>query len=218
VEWEFYLLWPLVLVLALRRGWSPERLAGPVLAVAAGLFVVRGVLFAHGGDWILSYHSAWLRFDELLLGAVIGLAGHRFAIPGWVRTAGLLALLVIISRADYPDGWLYQGGMALVACAAAVLVQPRTTPWAGDRLLGSAPLVWVGRLSYSLYLWSVPVIAEVGHRGADWPRVAVAVVAVTLSFACAAASYWLVEARFRAPSRSAAVTGSPRRPSLEAPS
>lgn len=202
VEWEFYLLWPVLLVLALRRGWAPERLAGPVLALAGALFVVRGVVFSQdGGDWVLSYHSAWLRFDELLLGAAVGLAGHRVPVPAAVRTAGLAVLLVVVTRADYPDSWLYQGGMALVACAAAVLVQPRTTPWAGDRVLGSAPLVWVGRLSYSLYLWSVPVIAQVGREGADWPRAAVLLVAVGLSFAAAAASYWLVEARFRAPSR-----------------
>ena len=207
VEWEFYLLWPLVLVLALRRGRSPEQLALPVLAAAVALFVVRGLVFAgDGGDWALSYHSAWLRFDELLLGAAVGLAGHRGALPGAVRTAGLVCLVVIVSRADYPDSWLYQGGMAVVAVAAAVLVQPRLTPWAGDRLLGSPPMVWVGRLSYSLYLWSVPVIAMVGHEGADWPRPVVAVVAIGLSFGLAAASYWLVEARFRAPSRAAALS------------
>ena len=210
VEWEFYLLWPLVLVFALRRGWSPERLAGPVLVAAAALFVVRGLVFAaDGGDWAMSYHSAWLRFDELLLGAVVGLVGHRIVIPGAVRTAGLVVLLVVITRADYSDGWLYQGGMALVACCAALLVQPRTTTWVGDRLLGSAPMVWVGRLSYSLYLWSVPVISQVGHEGADWPRPVFALVAIGLSFALAAASYWLVEARFRAPSRQAAVRAVP---------
>ena len=206
VEWEFYLLWPPVLVLALRRGWSPERLAGPVLAAAGLLFLVRGLVFAgDGGDWILSYHSAGLRFDELLLGAAVGLVGHRIPVPGPVRTAGVVVLLVVFARADYPQSWLYQGGMALVAVAAAVLVQPRVTPWAGDRVLGSLPLVWVGRLSYSLYLWSVPVIAIVGHEGTDWPRPVVALVALALSFSLAAASYWLVEARFRAPSRQAAV-------------
>jgi peptidoglycan/LPS O-acetylase OafA/YrhL len=62
-------------------------------------------------------------------------------------------------------------------------------------------MVWVGRLSYSLYLWSVPTVAEVGRRGGSIPLPLRVLVAVVASFALAAASYYLVERRFRLPSR-----------------
>ena len=62
-------------------------------------------------------------------------------------------------------------------------------------------MVWIGRLSYSLYLWSVPAVAEVGRRGGSIPLVLRVAVATVVSFALAAASYYLVEKRLRLPSR-----------------
>jgi len=202
VEWEFYLIWPLALALLLRRGVPLRRLGVWVAGAAITVTAIRAiVLLTDGGNTNLSYYLAWLRFDELLVGCALGLIGARPAAPGWLRTVAFAGLLVVIARADVTDHWLYLGGMIAIAVAAAIVVQPRETSWWLDGFLSSRPMVWIGKLSYSLYLWSVPVVSEVGHHGASWPAAARLIVGIAGSFAVAAASYYLVERRFRLPSR-----------------
>jgi peptidoglycan/LPS O-acetylase OafA/YrhL len=205
VEWEFYLLWPAVLVTLLARNISRRAIGVATAAVAIGVTAIRAALFHHdGGNFILSYHSSWLRFDELLVGCALALIGGSVRVPGWLRTIGLAGILAAISRATYPDHWLYLGAMFAIAIATAAVVAPRHgDSWWADRILASTPLVWIGRLSYSLYLWSVPAVAEVGRRGGSIPLPLRVIIATAVSFALAAASYYLVEKRFRLPSRRA---------------
>jgi peptidoglycan/LPS O-acetylase OafA/YrhL len=205
VEWEFYLVWPAVLVTLLARNISRRVIGLGVLVVAAGVTLIRAALFHHDGhNFILSYHLSWLRFDELLVGCALALLGGSLRVPGWLRTIGLAGVLAAISRATYPDHLLYFGGMFALAIATACVVAPRhDRTWWADRLLASPPLVWIGKLSYSLYLWSVPAVAEVGRRGGSLPLALRVIVAIAVSFALAAASYYLVERRFRLPSRRA---------------
>jgi peptidoglycan/LPS O-acetylase OafA/YrhL len=205
VEWEFYLVWPFVLVALLGRNISRRTIGILVVLAAVIVTLIRAALFHHdGGNWILSYRLAWLRFDELLLGCGVGLLGDSLRVPNWLRWLGLGGVLAAISRAQYPDHWLYYGGMFALAIGTAAVVAPRTSgAWWADRILASRPMVWIGRLSYSLYLWSVPTVAEVGRRGGSIPLPLRVIVATAASFALAAASYYLVEKRFRLPSRRA---------------
>jgi len=205
VEWEFYLVWPAVLVTLLARNVSRRQIGVGVAAAAIGATLIRAALFHHdGGNFILSYHLAWLRFDELLTGCALALLGGSLRVPSWLRTLGLAGILAAISRATYSDHWLYLGGMFGLAIATAAVVAPRhNRGWWADRILASAPMVWIGKLSYSLYLWSVPAVAEVGRRGGSIPLAIRVMVAIAVSFALAATSYYLIESRFRLPSRRA---------------
>src|SRR5581483_1225282 len=111
-------------------------------AVAVADALLRAVVFAHGHNWILGYHLAWLRFDELLIGSFVGSLGDRARIvPGWLRTLSVVFILAVISRARYPGGWLYYGGMTALSLATAFVVAP--TPvrgWWGHRVLSLAPV------------------------------------------------------------------------------
>jgi peptidoglycan/LPS O-acetylase OafA/YrhL len=198
IEWEFYLVWPLVLLLLLRRGMRVEQIGSVAAVLALATAVMRAVLFHHsGGNWIFAYHFAGYRLDELLLGACVGLLNTRPQVAPWLRTGGLVVVLVMVSRVRYPQHWLYLGGMTALALATAAVVQPRTRPWALDAVLTWPPLVALGRISYSLYLWSVPVISQTAARTVGWPLAARVVLSVVLSFGLAVASYELVERRFR---------------------
>jgi hypothetical protein len=94
---------------------------------------------------------------------------------------------------------MYRGGYAIFGlCVAAVItssVQPGQ--FALRSLLSLGPLVWIGRISYGLYLWHWPVIvfASPARTGLDGPTLAI--VRVALTFAFATASFYLVEQPIR---------------------
>jgi peptidoglycan/LPS O-acetylase OafA/YrhL len=206
VEWEYYLVWPVVLLFLLARGVSKKTLAMGAFATAIGLTIARAAAYhASGGDWNVNYHLAWLRFDELLVGCAVTLAASSMRItpPNWVRTAGLVVIFGTIALTRANTGYLYEGGMLAVALGTAAVVAPRDGAWWADRILASPPMVWIGKLSYSIYLWSVPVITEVVIRR-SWSPHARIVLGVAVTFVLSAGSYYLVERRFRLPSRRAA--------------
>lgn len=203
VEWEFYLIWPLLLVFLLRRNLSIRTIGYVAVGLTLATAIARAILFHADGNPNLSYFDAWLRFEDLLAGCAIGLIGRRPQSPSWLRTAGLVFIVVATSRAVITHSWVFYGGMLVTAIATAAIVQPRTGTWWFDRVLASPPVVWMGTISYSFYLWSVFSVSEVGHEASSWPRALQVVTATALSFALASASYYLIEERFRARSRRA---------------
>jgi peptidoglycan/LPS O-acetylase OafA/YrhL len=209
VEWEFYLIWPAVLALALRRGVSIKKLGYAAAATAVAITCARAALLLADGNTALNYYLAWLRFDELLVGCAVGLLHARPQAPSLLRTVALAGLFAVISQAVVTDHWLYFGGMLAIAICAAAVVQVREQPWWFDRVLVSPPMVWTGKLSYSLYLWSVPVVSQISVHASGWPTVLRVIACIVVSFSFAAASYYLVERRFRMPSRRPLTTDAP---------
>jgi len=204
VEEQFYLVWPALLaVVALlaRRRRRTAVVVAAVAWVASFGWAVVGV----AGNPESTYFSAPARAWELATGALLALAAPRLtdlsARARWpLGMAGLAAVataaVVLDDTAGVP-GW---PTLLPVMGAAAVLAAGLSTPSGGaGRLLGVAPLRWVGDISYSLYLWHWPVLVlgagDGARAGAQTPaRTAILVVIALLA---AVASYHLVEQPFR---------------------
>ena len=172
VEEQFYVVWPLALIALAwvvrrvrRAGGAPTlRTVGALLAVICVPSFGYAAWLAHG-DPARSYFVTTTRAWELGVGAGLAVwcAGreprHRGKIVAATGWAGLG--LVLASAVWLPSGAAWPGPATLVPTlgAAAVLYAGWAGATAGPvRLLGRAPLVWVGTLSYSLYLWHWPVI------------------------------------------------------------
>src|SRR5205823_259232 len=138
---------------------------------------------------IAQYYRTDCRLPDLLLGAVTALVATRA--PGWlVRTAGMAGGIVMVARlANLPLPWAAQSALLPWLLLGTVL-RP-------DGLLGPVlewgPLAWLGRLSYSLYLWQQlffcgPTRFRLTELGPlqDWPWNAIGLLA------CAAASHYLL--------------------------
>ncbi len=187
VEEQFYLLWPLCLLLFFRqRLWivAAAILAGPPLRM----------LF-----WLL-WHRAGLEhpfpvfMDALAMGAVVSLLEPRL----WRFQAALLhrgfllapVLTLLMPLTQFWSNRFYESvGFSLFQFGAAVSLLHVMTRryW----FLNWAPVAWVGSISYSLYLWQQPFLDR--WSSAPW---AAFPLNLLLAFAFAAASYYLVEEPF----------------------
>jgi peptidoglycan/LPS O-acetylase OafA/YrhL len=128
-------------------------------------------IFAHHADQATAYYNSFARAWELLLGALVGaLVGH-IRWPMWVRTTVAVAALAAILSCgalingvkEFPGPWaLVPVGatMLFILTGANRLADPHTggkLP-APNRLLATAPFVWLGSIAYSLYLWHWPLL------------------------------------------------------------
>jgi peptidoglycan/LPS O-acetylase OafA/YrhL len=191
VEEQFYLVWPLLLLLVVRRG---GRGLTTVLAVlTAGSLAVSIWQTQHNAGW--AYFGAHTRAWELGAGALlaVGATALRRLPPLGAKllTGGGLGA-VVVSALSYTAATPFPGYAALlpVLGTAAVIAGGCARP-AG--LLGAPVLQSIGRLSYSWYLWHWPALLiapyALGRPLASWENVLVAVGALVL----AALTYALVE-------------------------
>jgi len=197
VEEQFYLFFPLVMILAMRGGFGFTRLC--VLVFIAGSF--GWCLYATVHHPSSAFYLIFSRIWELDLGVLLALAPkRRFTSPrmdsvlGWLGLAAILAAVFGFSVNTPFPGWA-----ALLPCLGAALLiyanSAANTPAA--RLLGWKPLVFVGRISYSLYLWHWPAIVLTKLWFLAGATVLPLSIAVLLSFLLAWLSYRYVETPFR---------------------
>lgn len=206
VEEQFYLIWPLLLVLL--GGRSALRWA---LLLVIGAPIIRAVMW-YGLDASASAMTREFQAvgDAIATGCLLAVLHYRrVPIPGWFK--GPLFALVPLSLFAVPallykiePGFYYVVGQSYANIAAAAVIWRCVSVDRGiaHRVLNLAPMAWLGALSYSLYLWQEPFLNSWSSEWfTAWP------VNLLLAFACAIFSYYLVEKpflklkRFRLPAR-----------------
>ncbi|NKY52664.1 acyltransferase family protein [Nocardia vermiculata] len=157
----------------------------PALATVIGVGIVASFLYATHG---LATHQGWNYYDsaarawELLIGAALALAATALRVPRPVRVVLAAAGLLVV----FVGGWITDGasqfpgppallpvGAAVALIVAGAGVSAQEQPWL-TRVLASDPLVRLGDIAYSLYLWHWPLLifllserggSHVGLRG-----------------------------------------------------
>jgi peptidoglycan/LPS O-acetylase OafA/YrhL len=156
MEEQFYLVWPLALAAMLRAGLTYKRMQILVALGIASVFVWRIHLAVSGGGMGRIYGAPDARADTLLVGCLLGLLWH--AHPAIVRRFARLALWPSITLLTFGALFFIEtkssltfGGYTLVAIACASIVA--TAIISQPAWLSSRPIVWLGKRSYSLYIW-----------------------------------------------------------------
>jgi peptidoglycan/LPS O-acetylase OafA/YrhL len=206
LEEQFYLVWPGLLLLVTRRG--------RVRTAAVASLVIVGIGSLAFGAWLTEVAPAWgfyslpSRAWQFALGGLLAVAVSRVpamsgraaslarwaaALVGWTGLAlVVLAVLVIDGYQPYP------GLLALLPSMGALLViAGSTAPGGPVLLLGSRPLRFLGRISYSLYLWHWPILvipAAAAGVALEWPA---SLTLAALSVVVAWLSWRYVEEPFR---------------------
>jgi peptidoglycan/LPS O-acetylase OafA/YrhL len=157
VEEQFYLVWPALIVLLTWRGGSSRRLIAALLIGVVASFVLS--IWLTDTSPARAFYLLPTRVWQLGVGgllALIGVAGTSRR-AGAVAWAGLAAVAVagVALTAEMP----YPGLAALLPTAGAVaLLYGGGAPSGPVRLLAAAPLRFLGKISYSLYLWHWPLL------------------------------------------------------------
>jgi len=184
VEEQFYILWPAMLWLSFRwRAQVGRLLVGMFLAS----FIVNIALSMHNisDDFYLPVSRFW----ELLAGAALAWRGGKLALTDKSRNAlswaGLAALLLAVGA--FSAQMRFPGWPALLPVAGAVAVILAGPKAAANRLIFAHPAaVWVGLISYPLYIWHWPLLsfAHVIRLGREpTPLMAVGLVAAAILLA-----------------------------------
>jgi peptidoglycan/LPS O-acetylase OafA/YrhL len=209
IEEQFYLVWPLVVLGVLKLFRSVRPLLVLTVVAAVGSAVEMALLFHPGADPSRLYYGTDTRAQDLLIGAVVAIAlTHRgpAATPAgrramsWLVVGAALGFAAEWIRLNESSGFPYRGGFLLADVLVGVVILGVVQAPAGlpARVLGWRPLVYVGTISYGLYLWHWPVIlvmtsARVGVVG--WPLF---LLRSAVAFVLAAASARFVELPIRA--------------------
>lgn len=195
IEEQFYWLWPLTLLVILRRSRSRRPGAVGVTALAAGAAVVPCVVRAGwGADAV--YWATPARFGEILVGAVLAVWMTGRPWPRWGTWVGWLGLAAVCAAAvTWPvgSGPAYEGFLPVFAVAGAAAVMGASSVGSFARVLGRQPLVGLGRISYGVYLYHWPVFVLLDRDTLHLDRAALFAVRVAVTLAVAMASYVLVE-------------------------
>jgi peptidoglycan/LPS O-acetylase OafA/YrhL len=155
IEEQFYLFWPLILMLVVRL-----RLRIPAAASVIGVvsFVLNVALI--GSNPVATFYLPFTRAWELLAGAALAcnwkLVSQNSAASNLRASVGLLLIVaaagVLDTKSAFPGWW------AALPVSGAALVLSAPAAWGCRHLLARPPLVRIGLLSYPLYLWHWPLL------------------------------------------------------------
>jgi peptidoglycan/LPS O-acetylase OafA/YrhL len=200
VEEQFYLVWPALLLVAVRFGRPRLGIGLALLTVFVASLAAAVLLTDMAQAW--AFYSLPTRAWQLALGGLLALGtirigsfgrlgGIALGIIGWAGLGAIVAAAVLIDPAA-----AYPGTVALLPClGAAAVILGAGHRFSARLLLERFPLRFLGRISYSLYLvhWPILVLPAAGLAiGDELPlgvRVGLALVAIPVAWVC----YRLVE-------------------------
>lgn len=210
VEEQFYVVWPLLLLLGLRYVRSYKWLAVLTLVAAAASATLMAVMYQPGADPTRIYDGTDTRAFGLLAGAALAmvwpsrrfrsehaLRRDRYLLDG-VGVAGLAVIALLVWQTNQYSEFMYRGGIVLLSVATVLAVASVAHP--ASRIgpaLGCAPMRWIGVRSYGIYLWHYPIIILTNPSTSGATGLYLDALQVAATVAVAALSWRFVEEPIR---------------------
>lgn len=199
IEEQFYWVWPPVMALVLGRAASRRSRIAAIGALTAGFAAAAPLIAAVWGP-DAAYWATPARISEILVGGLLAVAvAGRDVARGWQAAAPLALVALAVAVATFPasGGPAYHGALPLVGVASAALLLGLQVPGPLRRAMSVTPLVWLGKISYGVYLyhWPIFLILTEDRTGLHGPGLVAVRLAVTL--AVSVVSYHVVELPIR---------------------
>ncbi len=192
IEEQFYIFWPLLMIIVWRNHKNFLK-AVAIIGILSFAFSIYQVAHDPSG----SFYSPFSRFWELMAGSVIAyMALHKpefiRCFPNLQSTVGFLLLLagfIFIDRGQTFPGWW----VLLPVLGTSLIISAGHTAWINRYLLSNRFLLWVGLISYPLYLWHWVLLSFLKILKSDILTVKLSALAVAISFILAWLTYKLIE-------------------------
>lgn len=199
IEEQFYFAWPLLLYLAWKRRFSFLFLAIIVVATSFAFNIGK----VHG-DAVQAFYSPLSRFWELLVGGILAyLTLHKTNLMDRVHVEKIVlrdfksllgaflicvALLFVTRDKAFPGWWVL-----LPTIGTCLIISAGQHAWLNRTVLSHRVVVWIGLISYPLYLWHWPLLSFARIMESKTPSISVRFTAIALAFVLAWLTYRLIE-------------------------
>lgn len=210
IEEQFYIVWPLLVYAVAKLRINLLAMTILLAILSFGLNIGR-----IDAQLVQTFYSPITRIWELMLGAILAyitlyssmqyrLITGKFA--NYIAITGLVLIVMALSLLNntklFPGWWA-----ALPTVGGVLLIAAGPRAWVNRKVLASHPLVFVGLISYPLYLWHWPLLSFLRIIESSDPSPFLVLIAVLISVLLAWLTYFLVEKRIRHHSSSWAVIG-----------
>lgn len=200
IEEQFYLIWPLLVWAA----WKAHiKILSITLVVAIFSFILN--IYGINSNPVSTFYLPQNRFWELLSGSILAwFVFYRKSVinsalikyQNFVSPLGFIlifvSLLSITKESSFP-GWL----ALMPALGAVLIILSGSQSWLNRTVLANPLLVWIGLISFPLYLWHWPLLSFARIISSEVPTISVRVFALIVSVILAWLTYKLIEIPFR---------------------
>ena len=197
VEEQFYLAWPFLMFIASRRrrllSWVP--VLATILVVAV---VLRRISLLNEGmsTWDLFLRTD-VRLDSILVGSLLAFAYAKFDFEARVlKWAAFVALgsLFWFMYSGPNNGILFKQGFTMIAISAALVILASVdSSWWPNKVFGSRLMMFIGRISYGLYLWHFPIFDFLSRHLTDGMKSLRILIALLITLLATLLSWQFVE-------------------------
>lgn len=191
VEMQFYFILPLILVFVNRKYLKTVVLS--IIIIILSYVTIQIYFFDKN-----FYYSLIARIPEFLIGSFTALIIEKHNISEKVKSSlGIVGFLMILFTAFlFSDKTIFPGFSVILPCIGAALIL-LTKDGIMNKILSFSPLVYIGKLSYSLYLWHWPIMAFVRYNNDVEKFSMLECVFITITtFFASVLSYHFIENKF----------------------
>ena len=197
IEEQFYVLWP-VMLLALQK---TKRFIGLILLALIAVSLGYSLYLWQIGDMVRDFYSPFSRFWELWLGGLLACMSSAHShekqpfktVAAW-SGSGLMfgSVLFFNDRLPFPSYWAL-----LPTAGAALIIYAGPSSSINRYLLAAKPIVYIGLISYPLYLWHWPLLSLARIIYSQTPPEGVRWILLGISMLLAVLTYRLIERPIR---------------------
>ena len=200
IEEQFYLIWPLTLWLLAKLKIPSKMMIPLILFASLGVMAHRTSLWNEGTSWIILYVRTDTRLDSLLIGAMFAYVYRHFQVPSKilnsVATSSFIGL-IYIKYVLYKSPFVFEMGYTIIALLAGfIILSVVEGVFFVQKVFTWRPLTMIGKVSYGLYLWHMPIFVLFGRHVTSGSRPLRLLIGIILASVVTSLSWFFIEKPF----------------------